>query len=101
MKYNQKLVAQFNSARKVISWYDLLFTGEEYMKWAVYFMILIRHAGEENAREICSRFELAPRYQKMFNQERGLAEACLGRLHRKAPYTNSELSENSKSSGRN
>ncbi|MCU0598449.1 MAG: CBS domain-containing protein [Desulfobacterales bacterium] len=91
IKYNQKLIAQFNSAKKVISWYDLLFTGEEYMKWAIYFMILIRHAGDENAREICSRFELAPRLQKMCTRDRGEAEACLGRLHRKAPYTNSEL----------
>ncbi len=91
IKYNQKLVDQFNAARKVIAWYDLLFTGETYMKWAVYFMILIRHAGEENARKICARFELAPRYQKMFNQDRILAEACLGRLHRKAPYSNSQL----------
>jgi tRNA nucleotidyltransferase (CCA-adding enzyme) len=91
IKYNQKLVAQFNSARKVISWYDLLFTGEEYMKWAVYFMILLRHAGEENAGGICRRLELAPRYLNMFTHEREAAEACLGRLHRKAPYTNSEI----------
>lgn len=91
IKYNQKLIEQFNSARKVIAWYDLLFTGEEYMKWAVYFMILIRHAGEENARDICSRFELAPRYQNIFIKERAAAEACIGRLHRKTPYSNSDL----------
>lgn len=91
IQFNQKLVAQFNSARKVLAWYDLLFTGEKYIKWAVYFMILIRHAGEENAVEICSRFELAPRHQTMFIKERLSAESCLSRLHRKAAIKNSQL----------
>ena len=91
IKFDQKLVSQFDSARRVVAWYDLLFTGEDYMKWAVYFLILIRHAGEGNAQVICNRLELAPRYQQLFNKERIAAETCLGRLHKRTPLKNHEL----------
>lgn len=88
---SQKSISNFNSAKKVISWYELLFTEEIYIKWAVYFLVMIRHTDEAGAEEICRRLELAPRYQKIFIKERLIAETCLNRLHRNMPGKNSEL----------
>jgi len=34
------LISLFNSVKKVLSWHDLLFLEESYMKWAVYFLAL-------------------------------------------------------------
>ncbi|MBC2715082.1 MAG: CBS domain-containing protein [Desulfobacteraceae bacterium] len=88
---NQKLIFYFNSAKKVLSWFDLLFTEESYMKWAVYFLILLRHKDQKKSEEICNRMELAPRYQKIFIKERLFAEECLNRLHRNMPNKVSDI----------
>lgn len=82
---NQKLIYFFNSAKKVLSWFDLLFTEEPYVKWVVYFLIMLRHKDKIKSEEICRRLELAPRYQKIFIKERLYAEECLNRLHRHMP----------------
>ncbi len=91
LRLNSQLIAHFNSAKKVLSWYDLLFTGESYMKWTVYFLLLIRNTDEQKSAEICQRFELTPKHEKIFIKERLAAEACLNRLHRAAPLKNSDL----------
>jgi tRNA nucleotidyltransferase (CCA-adding enzyme) len=86
-----ELVEQFNSVRKVLSWFDLLFLEESYMKWAVYFLALSNHAAKDVAEEICKRFELAPRYRVIFTKERFAAEKNLHWLERHARIKNSEL----------
>ena len=53
-----------------LSWYDLLFLGESYMKWAVYFLALTRSCDAATTAEICTRLELAPRYQRIFTRDR-------------------------------
>ena len=88
---NKKMIFYFNSAEKVIAWFDLLFTEEPYMKWAVYFLILLRHQNKKNAEHICRRLELAPRYQKLFIKERLYAEECLNQLHRNMPNAVSDI----------
>ncbi len=88
IQYTRKMMSHFNAARKVLAWYDLLFATETCRKWAVYFLILIRHAGEENAEVVCRRFELAPKHQKIFIRERRAAEECLARLHRNGKLQN-------------
>jgi tRNA nucleotidyltransferase (CCA-adding enzyme) len=88
IQYTRKMKMHFDSARKVLAWYDLLFATESCRKWVVYFLILIRHAGEENAEAICRRFELAPKHRKIFLRERRAAEECLARLHRNGQLKN-------------
>ena len=91
IEFNQSLENRFNAARKAISWFDLLYTEEHYMRWAVYFLILIRHTDEDTATRICQHFELGPRYQKLFVKDRLAAEALTGRWHRRPPESNSQL----------
>ena len=88
---NKNLDALLNATRKVLSWYDLLFLEESYMKWAVYFMALIRNCDRETSEGICARFALAPKYRKQFCQERFDAERTRWRLEQNRPVSHSEL----------
>ena len=85
------MTALFNAVKKVLAWYDLLFLEESYMKWAVYFLALIRTCDAEVTGKICRRFELAPRHRKLFLNERFAAEKCLAWLERNQPFKNSVL----------
>jgi tRNA nucleotidyltransferase (CCA-adding enzyme) len=85
------LISLFNSVKKVLSWHDLLFLEESYMKWAVYFLALIRSGDKKMTNEICVHFELAPRYRRLFCVERFEADRCFFWLERNLPVKNSVL----------
>ena len=91
IQLNSELAALFNSVRKALGWYDLLFLEESYMKWAVYFLALIRQCDKKTTGEICKRFELAPRNQSLFAKERFEADRCLLELEQKKSVSNSDL----------
>ncbi len=91
IELNNQLVALFGSTQKVVTWHDLLFLDESYLKWAVYFMALIRGFNKELSIEICSRLELAQRYKTIFCKERFKAENCLALLEGNRNLTNSDL----------
>jgi len=85
------LISLFNSVKKVLSWHDLLFLEESYMKWAVYFLALIRSCNKKMTNEICMHFELAPGYRRIFCNKRFEADRCLFWLERHLPVKNSVL----------
>jgi tRNA nucleotidyltransferase (CCA-adding enzyme) len=85
------LMARLNAARLVLSWYDLLFLGESYIRWAVYFLVLLQHCDAQTAEAICKRFELSPRLRKLFVTDRLRALSCLLGLERRLPPDNSGL----------
>ena len=93
IELNKNLISLFNSVKKVLSWYDLLFLEESYMKWSVYFLALIRHCDQPTSTEICRQFELAPRHRKVFCKERFQAERSLSWLEHHATVKNSRLHE--------
>jgi tRNA nucleotidyltransferase (CCA-adding enzyme) len=74
-----------------MAWHDLLFLDESYMKWVVYFLVLIQTCDPQRSEEICTRFELAPRYKKIFCGERFAAEKCVLKMTRDLPVSNSTL----------
>jgi tRNA nucleotidyltransferase (CCA-adding enzyme) len=91
IQFDKELISVLNSVRKVVAWHDLLFLDESYMKWVVYFLVLIRTCDQQRSEEICSRFELPPQYKKIFCSERFAAEKCVLKLTRHLPVTNSTL----------
>lgn len=91
IEMNQDLVTLFDAAKKVLSWYDLLFIEESYMRWAVYFMVLVRHCDRRTSQSICQRFELAPRHRKLLCDMRFDAERCLYWLEHRPSADNSLL----------
>lgn len=88
---NDELIALFNSVKEVLSWYDLLFLEDTYMKWIVYFLALIRHCERKTSKKICIRLELSYRYTTIFCEDRFEADSCLLWLERNVPVTNSVL----------
>lgn len=91
IKINKELIPLLNSVKKVLSWYDLLFLEEFYLKWAIYFMSLIRHCDKKTSEEICLQLELAPRYRTIICSERFKADRCLLLLERNRQIQNSFL----------
>ncbi len=79
---NEKVISLLNSVKKVLSWHDLLFLEELYMKWAVYFLALVRHCDEKTSHEICTQFDLSPRQKTIICKERFRADKCLLALER-------------------
>ena len=90
-KCDKILIQMLNSTKKVLSWHDLLFLDESYMKWVVYFLILINQFDRKKSEEICCRFELAPRLTKIFCIERFEAARSLYWLEQNLPVSNSIL----------
>jgi tRNA nucleotidyltransferase (CCA-adding enzyme) len=91
IKLDKDLLAALHSAKKVLSWHDLLFLEESYKKWIVYFLALIRNCKPHISKEICRRFELAPDDQKILCDERFEADRCVFWLERNLPVADSVL----------
>jgi len=91
IELNKELIELFNSAKKVLSWYDLLFIEESYMKWVVYFLALLRSCNKRISDKICTRFEITPSFRRIFCNERFGADKCLLWLERNLPVQNRVL----------
>ena len=91
IELNNHMISLFNAVKKVLSWHDLLFLEEPYMRWAVYFLALTRHCDKETADEICMRIELAPRYKTIFCNERFEADRSMLWMERNLPTKNSTI----------
>ncbi|MDX2446965.1 MAG: CBS domain-containing protein [Desulfobacterales bacterium] len=88
---DKNLISLLNSTQEVLAWHDLLFLEESYIKWAIYFMVLIQHCDQQTTREICDRLELAPRYRKILLKDRFTAESIQNRMERDLPKNDSSL----------
>ena len=61
------------------------------MKWAVYFLALIRQCDRQVSDEICQHLEMAPRLRKIFTTERFHSDDTLISLERSLPSRNNNL----------
>ena len=93
IKINKAMLRALESVREVLSWYDLLFLEKSYMKWAVYFLVLINRCDQKTTLEICHNFELNRRFQYLFAAERFEAVTVLSTIKRDSPVQNSALYE--------
>jgi len=93
LKLTGDIMLLLNSVKKVVSWFDLLFLEESYMKWAVYFMALVKRCDQLTVAAICNRLELAPRIQTIFVRECVKADRCLWQMERNPQMANSALRE--------
>jgi tRNA nucleotidyltransferase (CCA-adding enzyme) len=84
----RKTIDLLDAARKVLSWFDLLFLDESYQKWIVYLLTLTHQANRQSAEEYCQRLELAPKYKRLFCQERTEADHCLYWLEKNMSVSN-------------
>ena len=93
LEITKELMEDFEAVRKVLAWYDLLFLGDYYMKWAVYFMAIIRGNDADKVLDICHRLEMPPRLDNLFGKGRQAAEYSLGWMERRLPLKNSRIYE--------
>ncbi len=91
IKLTKKLMSLLDSVKNVVSWYDLLFLEEHYMRWAVFFAVLIHSLDNKESEDICTRFELTPQLKKIFTHEKYKADKCLDWLRRNMTLKNSTL----------
>ena len=88
---DRNLVDMMNAVKNAITWHDLLFIEESYLRWAVYFMALIHRCDLSTSLTICERLELAPRYRKLLCNERLQSLKCLASMEYHPPETASAL----------
>ncbi len=88
---SQEMMNTMESAKKAIAWHDLLYFDENYLKWAVYFMIMIKKCPLDIADDICSRLKLSPRHKKLVLKNRLKADQRLSLLAKKNDISNSDL----------
>lgn len=63
----------FQNLENVISWYQLLFTGEKHDKWQVFFLGLVDHLHEKEIQDLLKRLALPEKFKERFLGYRRLA----------------------------
>ena len=70
--------------REIISWFDLLFLGKRYEKWAVYFLALCVHLSDEQFLETCARLAVSEHYREKLSDMRRRAGEVLDVMEQRA-----------------
>ena len=91
LRVTEKSVALLTEVRKVLDWYDLLYTDEPADRWMVCFHALLSSCSREGASEICHILRLPKWQQEQFVKTRIRAEWMLKKLSRELPLDNSIL----------
>jgi tRNA nucleotidyltransferase (CCA-adding enzyme) len=72
------------SVNKIMVWHDLLYTNEEYLRWAIYFMAIFNRCSHQVSKEVCERLNIPPKERTLLMEKRYEAETQLA-LIEKAP----------------
>jgi tRNA nucleotidyltransferase (CCA-adding enzyme) len=91
LEVDDQLIILFNAVKSAMSWHDLLFVEEPYLRWTVYFMAMIKDCDMVTSKRICAELELAPRYSQLLCQNRIAAQQRLAKMEQGLPDTASEL----------
>jgi len=81
----------FDEIYKVVSWHNLLYSGEKYFRWSLYFMALIDRTSFKTANELCEKLKLPVKEQNIVMKHRLRAKKDLGLLEKNLPLKNSAL----------
>jgi hypothetical protein len=83
-----------------VSWHAFAFSEESYMKWAVYFMALIRNFDRGLQKPSVSGLN-SPPFSALFGKERMEANRCLKWLEQRKSITTASCIKNYADSGPN
>jgi tRNA nucleotidyltransferase (CCA-adding enzyme) len=72
--------AAFNEARRVMDWYDLLYTGHPCRRWVSYLLVLTAPFTAEGMRGLCQRLDLPQRDVSLLVDQRYTGLRLLHRL---------------------
>lgn len=74
---DKETIAVLESVKKTLAWHDLLYLDVEYLRWAVYFMVMLKRTPIRVCEEICDKFQLPPRQKSIVVRERFRADERL------------------------
>lgn len=70
----------FTEARRVMDWYDLLYTGQSCRRWLCYLLVLTAALNAEGMHSLSARLDLSQRDAGLFTEQRRAANRILRRL---------------------
>jgi len=79
------------SANKILSWHDLLYTDEQYPRWAVYFMALLNRSSYKVCEQICERLNVPLKERSILLEKRYKAEKQLFLIENSKNHTKQDL----------
>jgi tRNA nucleotidyltransferase (CCA-adding enzyme) len=80
-----------DQVQAVLSWFDLLYLGEKYDRWLVYFLGLVEHLTLAELEEMLRRFNLSPKQASAISKGKEAAEQALLTLFRCANPTRLQI----------
>ncbi|MCP3923683.1 MAG: CBS domain-containing protein [Desulfobacterales bacterium] len=70
IRKSKKLFELLDSVEKVTAWHELLFLDAPCMKWVIPFMLLIDKCTWSESKDICKKFKIPPKHEKLIVNER-------------------------------
>jgi len=65
LSFDQHSAQLFVAAEQTSNWFDLLYTGEEYYRWLLYFCCLLDPLSGKGVERVCKALDLQPKYQEI------------------------------------
>jgi len=91
LRIDRIMESLFQRLEKVVSWHNLLFTGERYERWVVAFLGLMDRLAEKEIPELLSRLSLPEKFRTTFIQRRRAATQVVHRLSHSPSMRRSDL----------
>ncbi|MDY0212454.1 MAG: CBS domain-containing protein [Desulfuromonadaceae bacterium] len=83
-------------AGRVVNWFELLYTGEEFSSWMVYFLCLSGDLAETDMVQLCQRLQIPHRWDKILLDELPRARVAFRTLqkeHRSEKLVDSRVAQ--------
>jgi tRNA nucleotidyltransferase (CCA-adding enzyme) len=91
LKIDRIMETLFQRLEKVISWHNLLFTGERYERWLVAFLGWVDRLAEKETQELLARLSLPEKFRTTFIQHRRASIQVVHRLSHSPSTRRSDL----------
>lgn len=87
LQADENMFRDLEAVKKVLSWHDLQFMEEKYLRWGVYFLMLTSGIESDSVSEILNKLEIPPRLAPIFMRDRFQGDRILSWMKRKLPDT--------------
>lgn len=83
LKLTQEARGVLEEARKIISWFELLFIEKRYEKWVVFFLAMCENLSEDQFLETCKRLSVTEHYREKLFEMRTTGRNALQSMQRR------------------
>lgn len=89
--FTPKTYQLLENVNKILVWHDLLYTNEEYPRWAVYFMSLLNRSPYKVCEQICDRLNMPLKERQILMEKRYKAEKQIMVIEQTDSYSTQDL----------